>query len=64
MDLSDVTRPRPRALPLLTAFSTDTLTVCLPGEDEGPTVTDLLGGKRFAAGAIPLYAYDTLWLTV
>ena len=47
----------------LTNFSSDTLTVCLPGEDAHSMVTDLLGGKRFKAGAIPMAAYATVWLT-
>ncbi len=47
----------------LTNFSTDTLTVCLPGEDAQTMVTDLLGGQRFKAGSIPIAAYETLWLT-
>ena len=46
----------------LTNFSTDTLTVCLPGEDAHSMVTDLLDGKRFKAGAIPIAAYETVWL--
>ncbi len=47
----------------LTNFSNDTLTVCLPDEDAHSMVTDLLGGQRFKAGAIPIAAYETVWLT-
>ena len=47
----------------LTNFSTDTLTICLPGEDKHAVVTDLLGGRRFKAGAVTIAGYETAWLT-
>ena len=47
----------------LTNFSSDRLTVCLPGEDVDSIVSDLLGGHRFKAGRILMDAYETVWLT-
>jgi glycosidase len=47
----------------LTNFSTDTLTICLPGEDQHAATIDLLSGKRFHSGAVTLAAYETAWLT-
>ncbi|MBR9987598.1 MAG: sugar phosphorylase [Desulfosarcina sp.] len=47
----------------LTNFSSDTLSVGLPGEESHCMVTELLGGKPFKAGEIPIGAYETVWLT-
>jgi sucrose phosphorylase len=47
----------------LTNFSSDALSVGLPGEGAHSIVTDLLSGKRFKAGTIPLAAYESVWLT-
>jgi sucrose phosphorylase len=47
----------------LTNFSGDTLTICLPDKDARANVIDLLSGKRFKIDAIPLAAYETVWLT-
>ena len=47
----------------LTNFSGNTLRVCLPDKDARANVVDLLSGKRFEVDAIPLAAYETLWLT-
>ncbi len=47
----------------LTNFSSDTLSVGLPGEETHSMVTELLGGKPFKAGKIPIGAYETVWLT-
>lgn len=52
-----------QSLYALTNFSSDTLTVGLPGEKAHSRFTDLLGGKRFKAGAIHMGAYATAWLT-
>ncbi len=47
----------------LTNFSSDTLSVGLPGEETHSTVIELLGGKAFKAGEVPIDAYETVWLT-
>ena len=52
-----------QTLNALTNFSTDTLTLSLPGEDQHAATIDLLSGKRFHSGAVTLAAYETAWLT-
>ncbi|MFH1985800.1 MAG: sugar phosphorylase [Pseudomonadota bacterium] len=47
----------------LTNFSAAPLTVTLPAATASPCWYDLLNGERFGAGAIPLFAYQSVWLT-
>jgi glucosylglycerate phosphorylase len=46
----------------VTNFSAAALTVTLPSEKDSPLVCDLLNGRRFSSGSIPLTAYQTVWL--
>ncbi|WP_372678157.1 sugar phosphorylase [Desulfosarcina sp.] len=47
----------------LTNFSSDTLSVGLPGEKAHSEVADLLDGRLYKAGEITIDAYETVWLT-
>ena len=47
----------------MTNFSADPLTVTLPTEKDPRRVYDLLSNEQFDAGSIPLFAYQTVWLT-
>ena len=47
----------------VTNFSAGHLTFALPAVKDSTLVLDLLNDERFAAGAIPLPAYQTVWLT-
>lgn len=51
-----------QTLVAMTNFSADTLTVTLPAGKETDFVCDLISGKRFGSGSIPLAAYQTAWL--
>jgi hypothetical protein len=47
----------------VTNFSAGHLTFALPTVKDSTLVLDLLNDERFGAGAIPLPAYQTVWLT-
>jgi len=51
-----------QTLVAMTNLSADSLTVTLPAGKETDFVCDLISGKRFGSGSIPLAAYQTAWL--